>query len=94
MGPIIMPELQIAIIRACCEGLLMSIIAAWLSGPMKAPEIPCNDLKATICSMFCAIPHNIDVPMKLTTASRNSGREPIRSASQPVMGIVTAEATI
>ena len=88
------PMPHIAIICGCRDGLLVSTIAAWLSGAMKAPVAPCKARKITISVMFWAIPHSIDDSTKPVTEAINSRRDPIRSASQPVIGIATATATI
>ena len=45
-------------------------------------------------SMFWAMPHSIEVSTKPGTEAMNRRREPIRSASQPVIGIATAMAMI
>ena len=87
-----MPQIDMA--RAWRSGGLMSSITDCDSGPMKAALIPCRKRKMTISSRFCAAPQAIEAMMKPSTAIRNSGRRPMRSASQPVIGIATAEAMI
>ncbi len=87
-----MPQIDIA--RACRSGGLISSITDCDSGPMNAALTPCRKRKATICSSDCAAPHAIEAMMKPMTAAMNSSRRPIRSASQPVIGIATAEARI
>src|SRR3546814_19786429 len=88
------PIPQIDIARAWRSGGLMSSITDCDSGPMKAALIPWMKRNATISSRFWAAPHAIDAMMNPTTAPRNSARRPMRSASQPVIGIATAEAII
>ena len=61
---------------------------------MNAPVTPCNARKITISVMFCASPHIIEAMTNPDTENRNSRREPMRSASQPVIGMATAVATI
>ena len=85
-----MPQIDIA--RACFSGGLISSITDCESGPMKAALIPCRKRNATICSSDCAAPHAIDATMNPAMAPRNNSRRPMRSASQPVIGIATAEA--
>ncbi len=87
-----MPQIDIA--RAWRSGGLMSSITACDSGPIKAANTPCKKRKATICSSDCAAPHAIDATMNPKIAIRNNSRRPIRSASQPVIGIATALANI
>lgn len=88
------PIPQTAIICDWREGLLVSIIAAWLSGEMKAPVAPCSARNSTISVTFWAIPQSIEDSTKPVTEARNSRRDPTRSASQPVIGMATATATI
>ena len=83
-----------AIICDWRDGLLVSIIAAWLSGAINAPVAPWSARKITISVTFCAMPHSIDDKTNPVTENRNSRREPTRSASQPVIGMATATATI
>ena len=45
-------------------------------------------------SRFQARPHSIDVMVKPTMEIRNSSRRPMRSASQPVTGVIIAAATM
>ena len=94
IGPIMIPIPQIDIARACRSGGLISSITDCDSGLMKAAAIPWRKRNATISSRFCAAPHAIEVRTKPTIAARNNCRRPIRSASQPVIGIATAEAMI
>ena len=89
-----MPMPHSAIICGWRDGLLVSIIAAWASGEMNAPEAPCKALNTTIWVTFWAIPHSIEANTKPATETMNSRRDPIRSASQPVIGMATATATI
>jgi hypothetical protein len=49
---------------------------------------------STICSRLCAAPHSAEAMMKPTIEIRNRLREPMRSETQPVIGIAMAEATI
>ncbi len=56
--------------------------------------MPWRMRNATISSRLCAAPHSAEAMMKPTVAIRNRLREPIRSESQPVIGIAMAEATI
>ncbi len=79
-------------IEACLLGFEVSSSAAWLSGAMNAPATPCSARNSTISSRFCAMPHSIEATTNPPTDQMNSRREPIRSDSQPVMGIATAEA--
>ena len=90
--PIITPIPHRAMICACLLGFVVSSIGAWLRGAMNAPATPCRARKITISSRFCAIPHSIEAITKPATDQMNSRREPIRSDSQPVIGIATAEA--
>ena len=94
IGPIMIPMPHMAIICGWRLGRLVSIIAAWLSGEMNAPAAPWSARKITISVMFCAMPHSIEAITKPTTEKMNRRREPILSASQPVIGMATATATI
>ena len=49
---------------------------------------------STISSMFWAMPQSIEDATKPATEPMNSLRDPIRSASQPVIGMAIAVATI
>ena len=89
-----MPMPQIDIALACFDGGLMSIITVWLSGFMNAAATPWSTRNKTIAGRFVASPHSIEAAVKPIIAARNKLREPTRSASQPVTGIATAEATI
>ena len=89
-----MPMPQMDIARGASEGLLISSMIVWESGPINAAHIPWKTRKATISVRLVAMPHSIDARMNPATAPRTKFREPILSASQPVIGIATALAMI
>ena len=72
----------------------MSNITAWASGTRKAPAMPWIARNSTISVRFCAIAQSIEAMVKAITDQTNSRLRPTRSASQPVIGIAIAEATI
>jgi hypothetical protein len=80
--------------RPCFSGGLMSNITAWASGTRNAPATPWKARKATISSRFCAAAQSREAIVKAITERTNSRLRPIRSASQPVIGIAIAEATM
>ncbi len=88
------PMPQIAMTCAWRLGREVSSMKLWLSAGMKAPATPWSARNSTISSRFCAMPHSIEAAMKPATERMNSRRPPTRSASQPVTGMATAEATI
>ena len=94
IGPTMMPMPQIDIALGWSLGALMSSITVWLKGLRNAAVMPWRMRKATISSSVCAAPHMAEAMTKPTVAIRNRLREPIRSESQPVIGIAMAEATI
>ncbi len=55
--------------------------------------MPWSTRNSTISVRLCAAPHSADATMKPATESRNRLRDPIRSESQPVIGIAIAVAT-
>ena len=73
-------------------GRVVSSSELWLSGAMNAPPTPWSARNSTISSRFWARPHSIEAPTNSVTEIRKRRREPILSASQPVIGIATAEA--
>ncbi len=70
----------------------MSITAAWDSGIIAAPNAPCSRRKRTICSMFCAAPHRAEVMVKPAIEMMKTCLRPRRPASQPLTGVMIAEA--
>ena len=94
IGPTITPMPHTDMALACLDGGLMSIITVWLSGFMNAAATPCITRNATIAGRLVAKPHSMDAATKPTMLTRNSLRLPSRSASQPVIGMATAEATM
>ena len=61
---------------------------------MNAPATPWMARKSTISVRFWAIAQSSEAMVKAITDQTNSGLRPTRSASQPVIGIAIAEATI
>ena len=94
MGPIITPAPKIAIAVPCFSRGLMSNNVAWASGTMNAPATPWTARNSTISVRFWATAHSKDAPVKTITDQTNNGLRPILSASQPVIGMAMAEATI
>ena len=94
IGPIMIPPPNSAIARAWRSGGLMSNRVAWLSGTRKAPVTPWMARNATISVRLVAIAHSKDAMVKPITARISNRLRPIRSASQPEIGIAIAEATM
>ncbi len=64
----------------------------WLKGAMNAPATPWIARKITISVRFTAVPQAIEARMNPAVDMMNRRRAPIRSASQPVIGVATAAA--
>ncbi len=70
----------------------MSKRMAWESGTSAAPERPCNSRNRTISGRLVAIPHKAEATVKPTIEIRKTFLRPKRPASQPVSGIMIADA--
>ena len=94
IGPIITPAPNRAMALPCFSFGLRSIRVAWASGTMKAPATPCSARNITISDRFCATAQSREAKVKAITDQMKSGLRPTLSASQPVIGMAMAEATI
>ena len=72
----------------------MSNRIACESGMNDAPPMPCSTRKAIICSKFCARPQAIEAPTKTMMETSIRRRRPMRTASQPTSGVISACATM
>ena len=66
---------------------------AWESGTSPAPQAPCSSRKITISLRFCATPHSAEARVKPTIEVMTTRLMPKRPASQPLIGVMMAEAT-
>ena len=94
IGPTMMPAPQIAIARPCSSLLLILSSTVCDSGTSDAPNMPCSVRKTTISPRLVAMPHSIEATTKPATDTMKSSRNPNRSLSHPVTGVMIAEATI
>ena len=94
MGPsrMPMPQMAIALPRSSAEN--MSTITACDSGTTLAPNAPCRRRKITICARVVAWPHSIEAITKPTTLTMMTGFRPKRAARNPLVGMMTASATM
>ena len=63
------------------------------TGTIMAPPMPCRKRAATKKPKECAIPQSMELTMNIAIAEQNTIRPPIRSVSQPDIGIKTARLT-
>ena len=56
--------------------------------------MPCSVRKTTISVRLVAMPQSIEATTKPATEAMKSSRRPMRSESQPVTGVMIAEATM
>jgi hypothetical protein len=94
IGPIMIPPPNSAIAWAWRSGGLMSNIVACASGTRNAPVIPWSNRNSTISGRLVAAAHSKDATVKPNTAISSSFLRPMRSASQPLIGIAIAAATM
>ena len=94
MGPRIAPAPQMAMAWPCFSGGLMSSSTAWESGIRAAPNTPWSRRNSTISTRLPAMPQSMEATVKPAMEIRNRVLRPIRWASQPVIGVIRAAATI
>ncbi len=94
IGPTMIPAPQSAMACPAFSRGLMSSRKVCDSGTMAAPKTPCSSRKPTIEGRLQDRPQAIEASVKPTIETRNSSRLPIRSASQPVTGVMIAAATM
>ena len=58
------------------------------------PPMPCTTRNAISCAIDCAVAHSSDPPMNAMNANMNVRFVPIRSPSQPDVGIHTARLSV
>ncbi len=63
------------------------------TGTIIAPPIPCRKRAATNAASVLDAAHDSDPMTNTTMALANTVREPIRSATQPLIGMKTARPT-
>jgi hypothetical protein len=94
IGAIMMPAPHTAIAWPCRSRGLMSMMVDCDSGASGAPKAPCRTRKNTISSRLTAVPQSAEAMRKPLTQIMNRFLRPMRSATQPVIGVEMACATM
>ncbi len=94
IGPTMIPAPHIAIACPCRSRGLMSRRKVCDKGTMAAPKTPCNRRKNTIEVRLQAPAQATDAATKPAMERMKNSLRPMRSAIQPVSGVMIAAATM
>ena len=89
-----MPMPHIAIAAPCFSFGKVSSSSDCEIGTSAAPNMPCSRRNSTISPIPLAMPHSSEAMVKPATDTTSTRRRPKRPASQPVIGVRMAEATM